>query len=67
VVSDRWQNRHIGTGLMKALVEVGRQEKLSRILGYILPENHAMQHVCKKAGFELHHDTPGECKAIINL
>ena len=58
----------IGTGLLKALVEIGRHEKLARILGFILLENHAMQKVARKAGFELRHDAGGgQWQAVIQL
>ncbi len=30
--------------------------KLRRITGHILPDNHAMQHICRKIGFKLEHD-----------
>jgi len=32
---------------------VGRAEKLTRIVGQILADNHAMQHICKKLGFKI--------------
>jgi acetyltransferase len=32
---------------------VGRDEKLQRILGYVLPENHPMRRVFEKLGFRL--------------
>jgi acetyltransferase len=56
VVSDEWQNFGVGTELLKQLVEIGRHEKLERIVGYILAENRSMQHVCREAGFELEYD-----------
>src|SRR5258708_5494961 len=54
LVSDEWQQLGMGTELLKSLVQVGREEKLERIIGYVLPENRAMQHICKKVGLELH-------------
>ncbi|MCX6895607.1 MAG: GNAT family N-acetyltransferase, partial [Verrucomicrobia bacterium] len=56
LISDEWQNLGLGTELMKRLVQVGREEKLTRIIGQILAENHAMQHVCKSVGFKLRRD-----------
>ena len=53
VVADDWQGNGLGTHLLDLLVEVGRTEKLSRIKGFILPENSSMQHVSKKVGFKL--------------
>jgi GNAT superfamily N-acetyltransferase len=55
LISDRWQHQGLGTQLLYILLQVGRDEKLSRICGTILPENHGMQHICRKAGFQLHY------------
>ncbi len=68
VVADPWQNRGLGTQLLKLLVQVGRDEKLSRIKAHILPENREMQHLCKKLGFQLNYEVgDSEVKAEINL
>jgi acetyltransferase len=53
LVNDHWQNQGLGYELLKQLIEVGRAEKLSRIVGQILTDNHSMQHICKKLGFKL--------------
>ena len=37
-------------------MSIGREESLRRITGHILPDNHAMQHICRKVGFTLEHD-----------
>jgi acetyltransferase len=34
---------------------VGRNEQIQRINAAILFDNHAMQHICEKLGFQLHH------------
>jgi acetyltransferase len=68
LVSDHWQNHGLGTELLRTLLEIGRNEKLERIIGYILPENHAMQRVSRKAGFTLAHDLDGhQCRAVLEL
>ncbi|PWU13087.1 MAG: acetyl CoA synthetase subunit alpha [Verrucomicrobia bacterium] len=68
LVSDSWQHHGIGTELLKLLVQIGRTEKLERLVGCILPENRAMQHLCKKAGFQLHHYVEaGEWEAVCRL
>jgi acetyltransferase len=56
LVSDRWQRQGLGTKLLKQLVQVGRAEKLERITALIMADNHAMQHVSKKAGFTVEYD-----------
>lgn len=53
LINDHWQNEGLGYELLKRLIEIGRDEKLGRIVGQILAENHAMQHICKKLGFKL--------------
>jgi acetyltransferase len=51
IVADRWQNRGLGTKLMSLLIETARQEKLTRLMGYVLFENIEMQRLCEAAGF----------------
>ena len=51
LVSDNWHHRGLGVELLKRLVDIGRDEKLNRIFGDILPENHDMLRVCDKLGF----------------
>src|SRR5205823_8156577 len=57
VISDRWQNQGLGTELLRRLVQIGREERLSRITGRILSDNRDMQRVCNKVGFQLQHPT----------
>jgi acetyltransferase len=56
LVSDDRHGLGLGTELLGRLVQVGRDEKLNRIVGQILPENHAMQHICKKIGFKVEYN-----------
>ncbi len=58
LVSDRWQRQGLGAELLKRLVQIARAEKLDRVSAQIMADNHAMQHVSKKAGFKLEHE-PG--------
>jgi acetyltransferase len=68
IVSDQWQNRGLGSELLQTLVQIGRDEKVSRIWAHILPDNHDMIHVCKKVGFTIAHDNESkECVAEIKL
>jgi acetyltransferase len=53
LISDHWQNQGLGFELLKQLIAIGRDEKLDRIVGQILTDNHAMQHICKKLGFKI--------------
>jgi acetyltransferase len=56
LVSDAFQRQGLGTELLQRLVEVGRDEQLTRIVAQILPENVAMQRVCEKVGFAIAHE-----------
>jgi acetyltransferase len=59
LVSDEYHGRGLGAELLRRLIEIGRIEKLSRISGQVLAENHAMQHLCAKVGFKVLHDQEG--------
>jgi len=68
LVNDEYHGRGLGTELLRRLIEVARDEKLSCILADILPENYPMQHVCEKLGFRLSRDPKSEMvKARIDL
>jgi len=56
IVSDSFQGRGIGTKLLSHLIKIARMEKMDRILGLIIPDNHGMQNVCRKLGFQLTSD-----------
>jgi acetyltransferase len=68
IVSDRWQKRGLGSALLRQLLQIGREEKITRITADILPDNFDMQRVCRNLGFQLAFDR-GEhvMKACINL
>ncbi|MEI6076570.1 MAG: bifunctional acetate--CoA ligase family protein/GNAT family N-acetyltransferase [Verrucomicrobiota bacterium] len=57
LVSDDWQRQGLGCELLRRLIEIGRHEKLVRLSGQILAENHPMQHICRKVGFKVVHDS----------
>jgi acetyltransferase len=68
LISDRFQKQGLGTALLAQLLQIGRQEKLSRIFGLILPENLAMRHVCEKLGFRMALDIENlVVEAVIDL
>lgn len=56
LVSDRWQNRGLGTQLLSLLVKIAKDEKISKLGADILPENTEMQRVCRKLGFNVEQD-----------
>ncbi|HZQ10302.1 MAG TPA: bifunctional acetate--CoA ligase family protein/GNAT family N-acetyltransferase [Anaerolineae bacterium] len=53
---DSFQGKGLGTELLKKLIQIGRDEKLRRIIAYISSENYAMQTVSKNLGFILHRN-----------
>ena len=53
LVSDAYQGRGFGVELLRRLVQIGRDEKLKRIVATILDGNVAMQRVSRKIGFKL--------------
>jgi acetyltransferase len=54
LISDQAQGQGLGSELLRRLVQIGRDEKLSRITADIIPENIEMQRVAQKIGFRLH-------------
>jgi acetyltransferase len=55
VVSDKCQGRGIGSELLRRMVNMARREKITLLVGEILPENRNMHRICEKAGFKLKH------------
>ncbi|MEK7754826.1 MAG: GNAT family N-acetyltransferase, partial [Acidobacteriota bacterium] len=53
LVSDAYQGHGLGGELLRRLVQIGRDEKLQRIVATILSANIAMQRVSRKIGFKL--------------
>jgi acetyltransferase len=53
LVADAYQRRGIGTELLRRLVQIGRDEKLSRITGEILIENSGMVRTSRNVGFQI--------------
>jgi acetyltransferase len=42
----------LGTELVRRLIEVARQEKISKLTGDVLQDNVIMRRVCEKLGFK---------------
>ena len=66
LVSDLWHGQGIGTMLLKQLIEVGKQEKLDRIIAYILPNNGGMRKVSERLGFKFKMED-GVYLAVLDL
>lgn len=54
LVSDQYQGHGLGTELLLRLLDVARDEKQKRVIGYIATANTAMLRICQKQGFRLH-------------
>lgn len=60
LISDVWQAKGMGTKLLGTLLQVARDEKLSRVSADILAENLEMQRVCKRLGFRVTRAEDGQ-------
>ncbi|HKW96485.1 MAG TPA: bifunctional acetate--CoA ligase family protein/GNAT family N-acetyltransferase [Bryobacteraceae bacterium] len=68
LISDQFHRRGLGTELLRRLIEIGRAEKVERIVADILAENRGMQQVCERLGFRLDYQPEdGMVKAEIKL
>jgi acetyltransferase len=67
LVSDQWQGQGIGTELLQRLIQVGRDEGLSRIVAEILPDNRAMQQISQRLGFKLQRSLGAPVRAVLDL
>jgi len=53
LVSDQYQKLGLGYELLRRVIEVARDEKISRVCAEMLPENIAMQVIAKRLGFAI--------------
>jgi acetyltransferase len=67
LIDDRFQYQGLGTELYRRLVEIARDEHVSKVVSTILSENREMQAICRKLGFQLHADLEdGTIQAVLN-
>lgn len=69
LVSDSHQRIGIGTELLRRLVQVARDEKLTSLVAEMLHDNLAIQKILKKLGFTLRsmREDPGTVQATLQL
>jgi acetyltransferase len=68
VVTDAYQGVGVGTELVRRLIEIGRDEKLKRIVARILPENEAMHSLARHLTFRFEPSVePDTVKAVLDL
>jgi acetyltransferase len=53
LISDVAQGTGLGKEMLRRLVDIARQEKLTRIEALVTPDNEAMKHICGELGFRL--------------
>jgi acetyltransferase len=68
LVADEFQARGLGFQLLSRVVQVAREEKLTRVRSEMLHDNLAMQILSKRVGFELRSHGSGESiEAVMDL
>jgi len=68
LVSDQYQNRGLGMELFRRLVQIARDEKLSRVVAEVLRDNFGMLTICKRLGFRLRMmNDPASITAFLDL
>jgi acetyltransferase len=60
LVSDRFQGRGLGKELLRRLLKVGADEKLTHLVADILPDNRDVMRICEKLNFDLQHSLEDE-------
>ena len=64
IVRDRWQNRGIGTFLLKYLATIARGQGIAGFTAEVLVDNRAMLAVLRKSGFRLRTQLDGRIHSI---
>ena len=64
IVRDRWQNRGIGTFLLKYLATVARGQGIAGFTAEVLVDNRAMLAVLRKSGFRIRNHLDGRIHSI---
>jgi acetyltransferase len=67
LVSDCCQHMGIGAEIMKRMIEVAKQEKLSRLEVMMTPDNQAMRHLCEKFGYSFSQTDDSMIKGELSL
>ena len=65
LVSDPYQRHGLGTELVRQLIQVGRDEKLCKIIADLLPENLAMRALADRFGFKIRDSKDVEMIAAV--
>jgi acetyltransferase len=67
LVNDAFQGQGLGTEMVKRLLQIGRAEKIERVIAHISQDNHTMQDLCQRMGFKLNPPKEGRVVAEMAL
>jgi acetyltransferase len=67
IVSDRWQGQGLGKELLRRLIQIGRDENLVSITGYVLPDNQGMLNLTDQLGFTKEQTEDGVLAVTLQL
>jgi acetyltransferase len=68
LVADQFQHRGLGTELVRRLIQIARDEKLSRIVAEMLRDNSAVQTTLRRLGFRFRLlGDPTSVQAVLEL
>jgi len=51
LISDSYQGKGLGKELLTRIIQIGRDEKIKRIIALMSPDNEAMKKLCRRVGF----------------
>ncbi|MBS1245358.1 MAG: acyl-CoA synthetase forming [Chloroflexi bacterium] len=60
LISDCCQGLGLGSEMVRRVVQIARDEKLSRITAFVTPDNQPVQHIFQKLGFNLERTSDGQ-------
>ena len=68
LVSDQYQKLGLGNELLRRVIQVARDERLSRVSAEMMPDNIAMQIITKRIGFRVRaNEDPMSVRAFLDL
>jgi acetyltransferase len=68
LIADEYQNLGLGFELLQRVIQVARDEKLSRVSSEMFYDNLAMQVISKRLGFQLHTEMDSaSVKAVLDI
>lgn len=65
IVHDAWQDKGLGSRLMRALAEAAKQRGIARFTATVLPENRAMINVFEHAGHPVASEFDGDSHHLV--